>query len=71
MNYFDLCETKALLGSEIIEEPDEVIDVFLGALDIKDEKTRIYKMETCNTTDFILTAYCGTLNKYFSQPTKI
>ena len=41
MNYFDLCETKALLGSEIIEEPDEVIDVFLGALDIEDEKTRI------------------------------
>ena len=30
VNNFDLCQTKSLLGCEIIEKPDEVIDVILN-----------------------------------------
>ena len=49
MNYVNnlhFCQPKSLLGCEVVEEPDEVVDVLLVALHIEEEQARVNEMKT-------------------------
>ena len=46
VNHLDFCQPKGLLSSEVVEEPDKVIDMFLMALDIEEEEAWINEMKT-------------------------
>ena len=49
MNYVNnlhFCQPKGLLGCQVVEEPDEVVDVLLVTLDIEEEQARVNEMKT-------------------------
>ena len=49
MNYvndFHFCQTKGLLGCQVVEESDEVVDILLVTLDIEEKQSRVDEMKT-------------------------
>ena len=49
MNYvndFHFCQTKGLLGCQVVEESDEVVDILLPSLHIEEEQARVNEMKT-------------------------
>ena len=49
MNYvndFHFCQTKGLLGCQVVEESDEVVDILLVTLDIEEKQARVDEMKT-------------------------
>ena len=49
VNYVDnlhFCQPKSLLGCQVVEESDEVVDILLTSLHIEEEQARVDEVET-------------------------
>ena len=67
VDHLNLGQAKTLLGGEVIEQPDEVVDVVLGALDIEEEQARVDEMQTSHSTHLTLIRHSAALDMRMSK----
>ena len=67
VDHLHLGQAQPLLGSEVVEEPDEVIDVVLGALHVEEQHAGVDEVETSDTTRFSITRHCSSLKGSFQK----
>ena len=46
VNNLDFCQPKGLLGCQVVEESDKVVDILLTSLHIEEEQARVDEVET-------------------------